>query len=406
MPEGVPVIRGNNLTKDLTRFLDTGFVFLTEEKAREFRNCEAVPGDLVFTAAGTLGQVGIIPDCPTYSRYIISNKQLRARLDQRRVLPLFAFYWLSSPRMVEYIEQRNTGSTVPLINLGVLRSLPIPLPPLGEQTEIVTVLGTLDDKIELNRRMNQTLEGIARALFTSWFVDFDPVRAKAEGRQPEGMDAETAALFPSEFEESDLGAIPKGWQLRRLDQIATFLNGLALQKYPPTESSWLPVIKIAQLRKGNVDGADRASANLPPGYVIEDGDVLFSWSGSLEVVIWGAGRGALNQHLFKVTSSATPKWFYYLWTKHHLPWFQEIARGKATTMGHIQRHHLSEAKVSVPPGELMNGMSKIMSPLIEHQAVNHFQFRTLSTLRDTLLPRLLSGELRVPVADALVAATL
>ncbi len=173
---------------------------------------------------------------------------------------------------------------------------------ISEQRAIAHVLGSLDDKIELNRRMNETLEGIARALFKSWFVDFDPVRAKAEGRDP-GLPKPIADLFPDSFEDSELGEIPKGWEVKALDEVACFLNGLALQKYPPTANGWLPVIKIAQLRAKSMSGADRASSELDTDYVVKDGDILFSWSGSLECALWAGGPGALNQHLFKVSSS-------------------------------------------------------------------------------------------------------
>jgi type I restriction enzyme S subunit len=188
---------------------------VTEEKADELRNCDAIVDDLIFTAAGSLGQVGLIPKTCKYQRYIISNKQLRVRLDTDRVDPQFAFYWFSSKQMVQYIQQRNTGSSVPLINLGVLRSLPMPLPPLPEQRRIAHILGALDDKIELNGRMNETLEAMARALFKSWFVDFDPVRAKAEGRDT-GLPAHIAGLFPNSFAESRLGIVPAGWLVRPL----------------------------------------------------------------------------------------------------------------------------------------------------------------------------------------------
>ncbi|WDT79484.1 MAG: restriction endonuclease subunit S [Candidatus Manganitrophus sp.] len=215
--------------------------------------------------------------------------------------------------------------------------------PDDEQRAIAHILGTLDDKIELNRRMSETLEAMARALFKSWFVDFDPVRAKVEGRDP-GLPQALADLFPARLVDSELGEIPEGWTVRGLDEIARFLNGLALQKYPPKNDSSLPVIKIAQLRAGNTNGADLAGANLEADYIVEDGDVLFSWSGSLECILWAGGRGALNQHLFKVTSIEYPKWFYYLWIRRYLADFRHIAAAKATTMGHIQRHHLSEAK--------------------------------------------------------------
>jgi type I restriction enzyme S subunit len=243
-----------------------------------------------------------------------------------------------------------------------LEAMEVAVPPLSEQRAIAGVLGALDDKIELNRRMNETLEALAQA-------EFGRMKEEGKGR--------------------------KGWREDNLDNIATYLNGLALQKFPPDGDDSLPVIKIAQLRAGNTEGADRASAKIPAVYIVEDGDVLFSWSGSLEVVLWCGGRGALNQHLFKVTSANYPKWFYYLWTKHHLPDFQAIAAGKATTMGHIQRHHLSEAEVLIPPAGELKAMDAKMSPLIEKIIANNVESRTLAALRDALLPKLINGQLRI-----------
>lgn len=402
--EGVPVIRGNNLTTDLVRFVDDGFVFLTEEKAVEFRNCEAVPGDLVITAAGSLGQVGIIPERSKHARYIISNKQMRARLNRTRMDPLFAYYWLASPTMVAYIQQRNTGSSVPLINLGVLKSLPIPVPPLTVQRAILDVLCALDAKIELNRRMNQTLEAMARALFKSWFVDFEPVVAKSEGR-PTGLPPYLDALFPSEFEDSLGGEIPKGWSVESLDSIAAFLNGLALQKFPVAEGEpWLPVIKIAQLRKGVTPDCDRASLLVPSAYVIGDGDLLFSWSGSLEVQVWTHGCGALNQHLFKVTSDRFEQWFVYHWLLEHLDHFRHVAASKATTMGHIQRSHLTAAQCIVPSEQVLLVANDLLAPIHQRCIQNSLEMRDLTRLRDDLLPRLLSGEVEVAEAEEMVLA--
>ena len=189
-----------------------------------------------------------------------------------------------------------------------------------------------------------------------------------------------------------------------MDETATYLNGLALQKHPPNDGSSLPVIKIAQLRAGHPDGADRASADIPPAYVVEDGDVLFSWSGSLEVEIWCGGRGALNQHLFKVTSSRFPKWFYFLWTRHHLADFRGIAAGKATTMGHIQRGHLSAARALVPPPRLVEAMSAHFEPLLEDLIAGRLQSHTLAALRDALLPKIIAGELRVSDAERSVGS--
>ena len=267
----------------------------------------------------------------------------------------------------------NVGAVFDSLKCADIPNFRMPLPPLAEQKTIAAVLGALDDKIELNRRMNATLEAMARALFQSWFVDFDPVRAKLDGRHPVGLDPASAALFPEHFEETTLGHTPQGWEVRSLDKIAHYLNGLALQRYPPGEGPTLPVIKIAQLRKGDTAGSDCCNTGLPAEYVIQDGDVLFSWSGSLEVELWCGGSGALNQHLFKVTSAEFPKWFYYLWTLYHLDEFRLIAAGKATTMGHIQRGHLTAAKVLVPPPALLDALSQVMTPLIDQIIANLHQ---------------------------------
>jgi type I restriction enzyme S subunit len=294
-----------------------------------------------------------------------------------------------------------------------------PVPPLSEQRAIAHILGTLDDKIELNRLMTRTMEATARAIFKSWFVDFEPVRAKAAVRRehPDWTNAqvsraaierarhavprqpEIAELFPDRLVDSELGEIPEGWTAKSLDEIARFLNGLALQKYPPTDSRSLPVIKIAQLRAGNTNGADQASADIDPEYVVEDGDILFSWSGSLECVVWAGGKGALNQHLFKVSSSCYPRWLCYFSVHAHLEDFRHIAAGKATTMGHIQRHHLSAAKVAVPPVALLGIMDKYMSPLFEASWKRNLESRPLAALRDVLLPKLISGGIRVKDAE-------
>jgi type I restriction enzyme S subunit len=288
----------------------------------------------------------------------------------------------------------DDGSPIPSTTRAAVYMINLDVPPLPEQCAIAHILGTLDDKIELNRRMSETLETMARALFKSWFVDFDPVRAKAEGRDP-GLPKPLADLFPAGLVDSELGEIPEGWEVKSLDAIARFLNGLALQKYPPADHSWLPIIKIAQLRARTTAGADRASADIDPEYIVKDGDILFSWSGSLECGLWAGGEGALNQHLFKVTSSKNPRWLCYLGVHEHLDNFRHIAAGKATTMGHIQRYHISDAKLAIPPAPLLHAIDVRMSPMIESLWKREVESRTLSALRDTLLPKLISGELRL-----------
>jgi len=310
----------------------------------------------------------------------------------------FLMYSLAATDISGYL----TGSTMPKLTQGNMNRIPLLAPPLPEQRAIAHILGTLDDKIELNRRMSETLERQARALFKSWFVDFDPVRAKMEGRDP-GLPQPLADLFPARLVDSELGEIPEGWEVKNLDEIARFLNGLALQKYPPVGDRSLPVIKIAQLRAGNTAGSDRASADLDADYIVQDGNILFSWSGSLECVLWAGGEGALNQHLFKVISATYPRWLCYLGVHEHLDDFRHIAAGKATTMGHIQRHHLSDAKLALPNGQLLRAMSQHFEPIVESIWRRDVESRTLAALRDALLPKLISGELRVKDAEKVAA---
>jgi len=331
--------------------------------------------------------------------WVVSTGFAVLRPQVQMIAPRFLYACVFSQTFTEYLVSREKGAAYPAVSPEDIGNAVIPLPPLKEQAAIASILGALDDKIELNQTMNQTLEATARTIFKSWFVDFDPVRAKAAGQPPPGLKPEIAALFPDSLDDSELGEIPKGWKILGLSDIATFLNGLALQKYPPGDGGSLPVIKIAQLRKGSTEDADRAGVKLDASYIVDDGDVLFSWSGSLECVLWTGGRGALNQHLFKVTSDCFSKWFYYLWIHEHLPAFRHIAAAKATTMGHIQRHHLAEAKVVIPSSMVLRRANQIIEPLIDAAISRSLECRQLAMLRDTLLPALVSGQLTIADAE-------
>ncbi|WP_255556023.1 restriction endonuclease subunit S [Lysobacter soyae] len=373
------------------------------------------PGQVVVTMtdlskeSDTLGYAASIPNDST----IWLHNQRIGLLEFKKEIP-------TSPRFVEYLlrthEYRSwivgsaTGTTVKHTAPGRIESFTTKIPPIEEQRAIARILGTIDDKIELNRHANEALEAMARALFKAWFVDFEPVRAKLEGRWQRGQSLSGLPVhlydfFPDRLVESELGEIPEGWEMRSLDSIANYLNGLALQKFPPeSEDEFLPVIKIAQLRAGNTTGADKASTEIKAEYVVVDGDVLFSWSGSLEVEVWNGGRGALNQHLFKVTSTEVPKWFYFFATRHHLSDFRAIAAGKATTMGHIQRKHLTEARVAVAPPESMKQFDEVIASQFDQLVINAQQSRSLAQLRDTLMPKLISGELRVQDVERILGA--
>lgn len=397
--DGVPVIRGNNLTDDFRRFLDEGFVFVTDAKAGELANCEAVTDDLIFTAAGTLGQVGIVPRKSRYGRYIISNKQMRVRVDKQKVDPLFAFYWFASPRMVAYVRQRNTGSSVPLINLGVLRSLPIPCPPLSEQRAIASTLSALDDKIELNGKMNATLEAMAQALFKSWFVDFDPVRAKAEGRDT-SLRPEIAALFSDSFEDAQMGEIPKGWravplsdavsinpprQLARghlapyLDMANVPTRGFAVNKI-----AYRPFVSGSRFRQG-----DTLIARITP--CLENGKA--SMVDFLPDGIVGCGS---TEFIVLCPKAPLPNEYAYLLARFED--FRAFAIAKMTGSSGRQRvpvDSLASYLVAQPPRNIVRPFIDIVHPLFERISSANRESRTLAQLRDALLPKLISGEIRI-----------
>jgi len=333
-------------------------------------------------------------DLPALLVQRVTRLKGTSKLDVR-----FLRYVVAGKAFTDYILGVQTGTAVPHISRSQIEAFEFDLPTLAEQQAIADILGAHDDKIELNRKMSSILEAIARALFKSWFVDFDPVCAKADGRDT-GLAPEIATLFPDSFTENIVNRVPSGWSNYGLDDVASFLNGLALQKFPPIDgAATLPIIKIAQLRAGNSIGANRAAADLKTDYVVANGDILFSWSGTLECHIWTGGPGALNQHLFKVRGREVPDWFAYLAVREHLPKFREIAADKATTMGHIQRHHLHDAKVAVPPWALLQTAASIVGPIVEASWKRRVECSTLAALRDALLPRLISGELRVTDAE-------
>jgi len=421
---GVPLLRLSSIVDKKTTF--DGCNFLDPEKVeKKWSHFKLAAGDILLSTSGSLGRVSEVAEPQAGSICYTGIIRFRPKIKSLRYS--FIKYFLQSGFFGKQASASAAGSVLKHFGPSHLKQMTFPMPSEREQEEIERLLTPIDDKIDLNRRINQTLEAMAQAIFKSWFVDFDPVKAKIaaieQGEDPlraamraisGKTDAEldqlprehhdqlaaTAALFPDAMEESALGEIPKGWGIQPLDRIATYLNGLALQKFPPeSESEFLPVIKIAQLRAGNTKGADRASARLKSEYIVEDGDVLFSWSGSLEVDVWTGGLGALNQHLFKVTSSHVPKWFYFFATKYYLPQFREIAANKATTMGHIQRKHLSDAQIAVPKLDVMRAASEVIAPIFSQAIALRLQSRQLAELRDTLLPALLSGELSVADLD-------
>ena len=289
----------------------------------------------------------------------------------------FLYYALSL--CLKQFKNMSQGTSTKFLTVTILNSFSVQLPSISDQHRIASILSSLDRKIELNNKINADLEEMAQAIFKNWFVDFEPFK---DGK----------------FVDSELGMIPEGWKVGRLTEIASYMNGLAMQKFPPENNEdSLPVLKIKELGQGFCGtDSDRCSCNIKDECKIHNGDVIFSWSGTLLVDVWCGGDCGLNQHLFKVTSKDYPKWFYYYWTKHHLQEFVHIAKDKAVTMGHIKRGHLEEAMVAIPDNDSMEKAHELFEPILSKMISLRLESSRLSLLRDTLLPRLMSGELEVP----------
>lgn len=316
----------------------------------------------------------------------------------------FAYWLLLNERPI--LASQGNGSVFTNLKTDILKTHVVSVPGIDEQRRIAKILDTIQDKIANNRALAADFEAMARAIFKSWFIDFAPVKAKMEGRAPTGLDPDTAALFPDKLVDSELGLIPKGWEVVQLSSMAEFLNGLALQKYPPRGKYDLPVLKIAQLRARELDYEKLASSEVGDRYRVRSGDLIFSWSGSLLVDFWAGSDCALNQHLFKVNPEA---WANpgLLWAAidHHIEQFREIAAGKAVTMGHINRRHLNEAKVALPPRNQVRKFCLQLDALTKFSCQLEVESQGLAKLRDLLLPRLISGRLRLPAAEPLMEET-
>lgn len=355
---GISLIRSQNVLD--FKFSDSGLAFIDEEQAYELRNVIVQENDILLNITGD----SVARCC------IVDKEYLPARVNQHVAIirPYedkadyrFVFYYLQYLKP-ELLIGAEVGATRNAITKATIEEIDILLPSLAEQQAIADVLSSLDDKIELLHSQNATIEALAETLFRQWFVE----DAKEE------------------------------WEEKSLSAIATFLNGLACQKYlPKNELDKLPVLKIKDLRNGFSDDHDWATTDVKPEYIVENGDVIFAWSASLMVKIWDGVKCILNQHLFKVTSNAYPKWFYYYWCKLHLQNFISISESHATTMGHIKRGDLDEALVVVPSPLELGEMDARIAPLLEKIIANNRQLSIATNLRNTLLPKLMCGEIRV-----------
>ena len=321
----------------------------------------AKANDIIMSVRAPVGDLNITPIDVCLGRGVCSFRMKNGNQQ-------YLFYLLK--HYMKKLINRENGTVFGSVNKNDIIGLDINIEPNEEkQKGIGTFLSKIDDKIELNNKINENLEKQAQAIFKSWFVDFEPFG----------------------------GVMPSDWEITNLLGIADYLNGLAMQKFRPSESECgIPVLKIKELRQGFTDNnSDLCSQYIKPEYIINDGDVIFSWSGSLFVDFWCGGKCGLNQHLFKVTSSNYEKWFYYSWTQHHLSKFVALASAMATTMGHIKRTELEKAQVLIPNQEVYSHIGTLLQPIYELVINNRIENTRLSSLRDEMLPKLMSGELDV-----------
>lgn len=366
---------------------------------------KAIPGDLLFCVRGsTTGRMNWADREYAIGRGIAAIRHK----EDGRVQP---FVRAVIECGLSDLLVQATGSTFPNVSASQLAAIPYPEIDINTQRSIAHILGTFDAKVELNRRMNETLEAIARAIFKSWFVDFDPVRAKASGESTEsicrrlGLTPELLALFPDRFVDSDLGEIPEGWATESLYEMATYVNGAAYSAFEPNElRRGLPIIKIAELKAGITAQTKYSDVEMPEKYRINRGDILFSWSGnpdtSIDTFVWVNGSAWLNQHIFRVLlPSELERSFLLVMLKHLRPVFAEIARNKQTTgLGHVTVSDLKRLKWVKPPKSVLTSWHVLIGPILDRMFLSESETQTLASHRDTLLPELLSGRLRVPAS--------
>ena len=323
--------------------------------------------DILLTYTGNgYGDCAIIEE---NDKYHLAPNICKIVPNKNVISPYYLYCYIRSKAFYNQMSNNMTGSGQPTIPMKTIRLLKIPVPELRVQVNIANMLWLLNQKIRNNKVINNNLEQQAQAIFANEFLSLD--------------------------------TIPEGWKQASLIDIADYLNGLAMQKYRPTaDEIGIPVLKIKELRQGCCDdNSELCSPSIKSDYIIHDGDVIFSWSGSLLVDLWCGGICGLNQHLFKVTSSKYDKWFYYAWTKHHLDRFVTVAADKATTMGHIKRDELAKAEVLIPNETDYNRIGALLQPIYEMIISNRIENKKLAATRDTLLPKLMNGEIDMSEVD-------
>ena len=388
-----PLVVGGANVKSRPYIDRTGIKHLSREKFDESPEIKLKEGDVLLVTRGNLADAAYV-DASIGEATINPSVIILAEFKGD---PKYLYYYLASPVGRENVLSLSSGSSVPAIYQAHVKKLQYPKPPLAEQKAIAAVLGALDDKIELNRRMNATLEAMAQALFQSWFVDFDPVRAKLDGCKPIGIDETTAAFFPDSFQESSLGHIPKGWMAGKFGDIgANSRRGVKPGDIAPnTRYIALEHMPRRSIALGDwKDAADVASGKS----AFKKGEILF---GKLRPYFHKVGvapfDGVCSTDILVLAPHKGPEWFGFLLghaSSDELIQFTDLA-STGTKMPRTNWSDISSFKVAVPPKSIAAAFARNIQPMLDRIHVNLHQSRTLATMRDTLLPKLLSGELQV-----------
>lgn len=363
---------------------------------KRIRKGVGAPGDVLFSHKGTVGKLALVPmDAPPY--VCSPQTTLWRTLDEKKLDRRYLYCYMRSQEFTDqWFARKGETDMADYVSLTAQRELTVALPPPAEQRAIARVLGALDDKIELNRRMNWTLEDLARGLFRSWFVDFDPVTKNGNGKGP----AAPAGLFPKRLVDSPIGPIPEGWTSGSIADLARYVNGRNFTK--GATGSGRMVVRIAELNSGPGGSTVYNDVKADHQNVVRPGDLLFAWSGSLDVYRWHRDEALVNQHIFKVVCEAYPQWFVHFHLCEAMPFFQGIAADKATTMGHIKREHLRQAELAIPKDTVLKHADSQVAPIYARMLSNERESLRLAVTRDALLPQLLAGDIRLAAVERAV----
>lgn len=403
--EGIPIISGQHLTG--VRLIDIENNFISYEHAERLKNANVYKGDVIFTHAGNIGQVAYIPDTSKYERYIISQRQFYMRCNQEKILPEFITYFFNSPEGRHKLLSNVSSSGVPSIAQPVsyLKTIRVPVPSLSEQRAIAHILGALDDKIELNHKMNQTLEAMAQAVFKSWFVDFEPVHAKAEGRDT-GLPFRIADLFPDSFVDSEIGSIPTGWRVGKLSELCTTQYGYtASANGEPVGPHLLRVTdinKASWIEWDTVPYCNISEENFQK-YELNIGDIVVARMADpgKSAIIEQSVKAVFASYLVRLkTHNLAYAYFIYRFLKSqaYLDYVESVV-GDSSVQKSMNAKVMVNVELVVPDKLIIEELLSRIQYLRKLMIMNIEQSSCLKKIRDTLLPKLLSGEIRIKDAE-------